>query len=175
MEYLTLTFVASDPSSAIQNLIYLAAKHQCHIEESRMATLGNDFAGVLRIAGNWNNIAKMETALKDTSNDTSLQVQFKRSQPLKLAGNFLPYLSQVVALDTPGLVYEISHFFSNQNIYILDLQTEPFQTSNSDTMMLTLSLRINIPAESNISDLRERFMILCDELNVDGIIEPEKR
>lgn len=175
MEHITLTFVAAEYTTAIREVIYLASKHQCHIEESRMSTVGNVFAGIMHLAGHWNNISKLEESLVALQADNLLQLYFKRSEPLIVSGNFLPYLAQVVALDTPGLVYEVSRFFSEQKIFIIDLQTEPFSTSHSDTMMLTISLRINIPAEINISDLRERYMILCDELNIDGILEPEKR
>lgn len=175
MEHITLTFLADDYKTAINEVIYLASKHQCHIEESRMSTLGNIFAGIMHFAGHWNNIAKLEESLLAFQANKELQLYFKRCEPLNVTGNFLPYLAQVVALDTPGLVYDVSRFFSEQQIYVIDLHSEPFTTGHSDTMMLTISLRINIPAEINISDLRERYMILCDELNVDGIMEPEKR
>jgi glycine cleavage system transcriptional repressor len=175
MEHLNLTFTAPNQQFVIRQLIYLVAKHQCHIEESRMVFLGHDFAGLLRIAGNWSAIAKLEAALTNLPGEEGCQIQLKRSDAVKFEGKFLPYLAQVVALDTPSLVYEITHFFSNQNVQIIDLQTDPFKTTHSETMMITLSMRINIPTNVNIADLREQFMILCDEINVDGILEPEKR
>lgn len=177
MEHLTLTFTADDYKKAINEVIYLASKHQCHIEESRMTTLGQNFAGLVHISGHWNNIAKLEENLAEmtSSNSNGLSLTYKRNTPLELTGNYLPYIAQVVALDTSGIVYDVARFFMDQQIYIIDLQTDSFKTTHSDTRMLTISMRINIPAEINISELRERYMILCDELNIDGILEPEKR
>ncbi|HVV68948.1 MAG TPA: ACT domain-containing protein [Gammaproteobacteria bacterium] len=175
MEHLNITFSAPNQQLVIKQLVYLIAKNQCHIEESRFAFLGGEFAGVLRIAGNWNSIAKLEAALNNISPEHLIKIEVKRSETAKIEGKFLPYMAQVIALDTPSLVYEITHFFSDQSIQIIDLQTDPFKTNHANTMMLTLSMRINVPAHINIADLREQFMVLCDELNVDGILEPEKR
>lgn len=176
MEYITLIFIAPKQDIVVDSLIALSAKHNCRVQESRLSLIGEDFSGVMRIAGNWSDIAKLEKTLAKVKSDAVFLLESRRSvadTPSETA--FLPYLVQVVALDTPPLVNEISYFFSAQNIKIIDLQTDPFQTSHSNTMMLTLSMRINIPADINIADLRERFMVLCDELNVDGIMEPEKR
>lgn len=167
--------MAHDQNTAIDQLIGLIAKTQCYIEESRLSALGADFAGILRVAGNWSAIAKLETAILNIGEDAQIVIELKRTQLTKLEGDFLPYLVQVVALDTPDLVYEIITFYSVQNIQIIDLQTDPFKTHHAETTMLTISLRLNIPAHLSIADLRERFMILCDELNVDGVMEPEKR
>ncbi len=175
MEHLNITFSTNNQRSAISQLIYLIAKNQCRIEESRMTMLGTEFTGMLRIAGNWSAIAKVEASIIGLQSTPELKVQCKRGKGLKVEGNHLPYIAQVVALDTPEVVHEVSHFFAAQNILIIDLQTDPFKTSYSDTLMLTLSLRISIPTTINIADLREHFMVLCDELNIDGIIEPEKR
>lgn len=176
MEHLTLTFTAPEQDIVIDSIIALTSKHNCHIQESRACLLGPDFSGIMRIAGNWNDIAKLEKALTDLTSSAEMLLALKRSNSdTPPETPFLPYLVQVIALDTPNLVNEVSYFFSGQKIQIIDLQTDPFQTSHSNTAMLTLSMRINIPADINIADLRERFMVLCDELNVDGIMEPEKR
>lgn len=175
MEYLNIAFISADQYSVINDLIQLTAKHHCHVEESRITVLGSDFAGILRVGGNWNAIAKIEAALTKLKNKATFLLEVKRCDPWKLTGDHLPYLAQVVGLNTPGLIPAIARFYSDQQIQLIDLQTDPFKTSHSETTMITLSMRINIPAEINIADLRERFMILCDELNIDGIIEPEKR
>lgn len=175
MEHLNITFCTQQQRTAISQLIYLITKNQCHVEESRMTMLGTEFTGMMRVAGNWSAIAKVEAGIISLQNESDIKIQCKRGKSLKIEGNHLPYLAQVVALDTPEVVHEVSHFFAAQNILIVDLQTDPFKTNYSDTMMLTLSLRISIPATINIADLREHFMVLCDDLNIDGIIEPEKR
>src|SRR5690606_34003637 len=100
---------------------------------------------------------------------------YKRTNSSYEGGQRLPYLVQVIGLDSPGLIYEVMHFFVTQDIVVNDLQSNPFTANYTKTTMMTIIISINIPAELSITDLRERFMILCDDLNVDGILEPEKR
>jgi glycine cleavage system transcriptional repressor len=177
MEYITLTLIASEQNIVVDQVIALLSKHNCRIQESRCCFLGTDFSGLMRVAGNWSDIAKLEKALhilQSTPNEMLLT--FKRgSADDPSTSPLLPYLVQVIGLDTSPLVNEITYFFTKQSIHLIDLQTDPFQTSHSNTTMITVSMRINIPAEINIADLRERFMVLCDDINVDGILEPEKR
>ena len=72
------------------------------------------------------------------------------------------------------LIQDITIFFNAQAIQIIDLQTDGFKSVYSDTKLLNLFMRIHIPTTLNIADVRERFMLLCEDLNVDGILEPEK-
>lgn len=175
MERLNLVFIAENQDIVVSTLAQLIYKQHCHIAESRLTVLGNQLAGVMRVTGNWNAIAKIESALNELNLQGVTGLVVKRDSPSKIEGQFLPYVAQIVSLDAPGVVYEVMRFFSNQTIQILDLQTDPFTTNHSATHMLTLSLRINVPADLNIADLRDQFMVLCDDFNMDGLIEPEKR
>lgn len=174
MENLCLLFLAPNAKSLINHFIYLAAKNECYVEESRVMALGSELGGMMRIGGSWNAVAKMEDALQTLKNDPSLWLEYKRSAPLKLADEYLPYLVQIVGINRPTVINEVTHFFIEQLIQLTDLQTDSFKTSYAQTKMLTFIMRIQIPATINIADLRERFMLLCEELNIDGILEPEK-
>lgn len=174
MENLTLTFLAPNAKVLADELVYLAAKNECYIEESRLMALGGELGGMMHIAGSWNAIAKMEDALLVLEKKPELWLKFKRSVPLTLESDHLPYLIQIMGINKPTVINEVLHFFIEQQIQLTDLQTDSFKTQYAETKMLTLVMRIQIPASINIADLRERFMLLCEELNIDGILEPEK-
>lgn len=175
MEYLALAAIVQDQATIVNEIIQLTAKHQCNIEECRTTTLGSDIGIVMLVAGNWSSIAKLESALAALDDKYEIGMQIKRSEAFTYPANLMPYLIQVVALDVPGLLYDIANFFNAQSIYINDMQSHPFKASYTDSPMTTISMSLSIPIDINISDLRERFMMLCDELNIDGIMEPEKR
>jgi glycine cleavage system transcriptional repressor len=40
--------------------------------------------------------------------------------------------------------------------------------------MFSVHMTVDIPASTQISALREEFMELCDQLNLDAVIEPAK-
>lgn len=174
MEYLIITALGPDQQTIVKDLIQLSAKHQCNIQDSRMTTLGAHTGLIMLVSGNWSSIARLETAVTSLQSK-GISAMVKRTEIPKVSDSFLPYLVQVVALDSPGIIYEICDFFNLQNIKINELQSNPFTASYTGTAMITITLSISVPADINLSDLRENFMLLCDELNVDGIIEPEKR
>jgi len=174
MEILVVSVIAADQNILIKSIIQLTAKHECIIKDSRMTLLGSNYAAIIAISGNWSAIAKLETALNSIQSE-DLTLIVKRSKALDLSNDYLPYIAHVVALDSPGIIADICQFFNSQDILIADFQSNPFTAVYSDTSMSTFVMSISIPAALNLSDLRERFMILCDELNVDGILEPEKR
>jgi glycine cleavage system transcriptional repressor len=35
-------------------------------------------------------------------------------------------------------------------------------------------MTVDVPANIHIATLREQFLIFCDELNLDGVLEPAK-
>lgn len=174
MEYLVINALGKDQKVIVRELIHLASKFQCNIKDSRMTTLGSHLGIVMMVGGNWSAISKLEAALKSLKKD-NLWLEAERTEVPKITQNFLPYLVQVVALDSPGIIYEICEFFNLSNIKINELQSNPFAATYTGTAMVTVTLSISVPAEINLSELRENFMLLCDELNIDGIMEPEKR
>lgn len=175
MESLILLSLTPDPKVWLDQLISLASKNQCTIEESRCTRLGTEWGGTMRIAGNWNAITKMESALLALKEKhPEFWLEFKRTLPLKLIGDHLPYLVQVIGANSPEFLDNIIHFFVEQDIELIDVQTDGFKTNYADTKVATLLMRIQIPTAINISDLRDRFIMLCEEVNVDAILEPEK-
>jgi len=175
MENIILLILTLDPKTWVNQILYLVAKHQCFVEESRCSVLGTEWGGSLRISGNWNTLAKLEDALTALQNEQpGLWLKFKRSPVLKLTEDHMPYLLQIVAVNTPNLLNDLTLFLVEQDIQLIDFQTDAFKSNYSETKLLNLLMRVHIPATINISELRERFMLLCEDLNADGILEPEK-
>ena len=54
------------------------------------------------------------------------------------------------------------------------MSTNTYGTGNSATTMFSMHMVINIPANTSISSIRGDFMDFCDQLNLDGVLEPVK-
>lgn len=173
MENILLVFLSSDIRLWTDHLLPMISKCQAQIEESRFIDWEEEIGGLIRISGNWNALAKLENALTHLKADT-LYLKFKRITPAKRIGSHLPYIVQIVGINKSNSIEEIMHFFSMQSINIVDAQTDSFTSSYSEANLLNLSMRLQIPDNLNITSLREQFMLLCEEINVDGLLEPEK-
>ncbi len=107
---------------------------------------------------------------KPTDIEQALQMRLliKPTTESAPAGNNIPYSVEVAAIDHPGIVNNISRFFSSRNINIVNLQTERYAAPHTGSPMFALHMTIGISADTNIAQLRDAFMQVCDELNLDA-------
>lgn len=172
MENLLITTISRSDTNVFNELTRLAGVNECHINYSHLYALGINNTMTLQITGNWSGIAKIESALPNIAKRLNVDIVFKRSHHEKIDRFHLPYRIDVVAVDQPGTVYEIIEFLNSLEIHTEHLET--FSSKHQQTPILKLSMLIEIPADSNIADIREQFLVFCDELNLDGTMEPRK-
>ena len=173
--HLVITALGKDRTGLLSELSKAVADSGCSILDSRMAVLGGECAGIFLIVGNWSNVAKLEDVLRDLGNKLGFIISSKRTEPRATQTKLLPYVVEFTTTDQPGVIYKLADFFASRSINIEDLYTGSYTNASSGTPLFSLNMTINVPAELHISELREQFMDFCDELNLDGVIEPLKR
>jgi len=171
---LVLSALGEDRPGIIDELSRCVLDSGCSILDSRMAVLGGDFALLLQVGGNWNNIARLENQTGGLEERLGLKITTRHSTARETSGDLLPYGVDVVALDQPGIVHNLARFFSQRQINIQEMVTACYAAAHSGTPMFSVHLTVDIPATIQISTLREEFMDFCDQLNLDAIIEPLK-
>ncbi|RLA03438.1 MAG: glycine cleavage system protein R [Gammaproteobacteria bacterium] len=173
-KYLVVSALGTDRPGIANHLATLAAENNCNIVDSMMVALGSEFAVTMMISGSWNAIAKFEDAVPGLEKKLELSTIIKRTEIPENRTNLLPYSVQVVSMDEPGIIKEISTFFSSQQINIENLQTETYNAPHTGAPMLVINMTVNVPATMHISDLRDRFLLFCDDINLDANMEPVK-
>ena len=171
---LVITALGGDRPGLVADLTEAITQQQCSICESRMSLLGGEFAIIMLIEGQWNNIAKLEQTLPGLQESLNLTLQIKHTEQRSNKADAIPYSVEVLAQDNPGIVHKVTDFFCNRKINIHDLQTDSFNAAHTGTKMFALTMTIEIPTSMHIPDLREDFLEFSDELNLDSIIEPFK-
>ena len=170
--FLVITAVGSDRPGIVNDLTKAVAECGCNIEDSRMTILGGEFAIIMLLSGNWNAVAKLEGLLPKLEQSLQLVISTKRTEPRTPRPNMLSYHVEALSIDHPGIVYRAAQFFSSRNINIESLNTQSYAAAHTGTPMFSLSMTVNIPGDISIAALREQFFDFCDELNLDGVIEP---
>src|SRR6056297_3509706 len=123
MNVLVVAAVGEDRPGIVNEICKAIADAGCNIEDSRMSVLGGDFALMLLVDGKWNELAKLETALPAVGRRLGLLINVKRTNRSRRSGDLLPYSVEVVALDHPGIVYQLANFFSAREINIREMTT----------------------------------------------------
>ncbi|WP_369601587.1 glycine cleavage system protein R [Hahella sp. SMD15-11] len=172
-QLLVISALGSDQPGIVNELSRVCTDYGCNIVDSRMAVLGGEFAVIMLVSGSWDVIAKLEDAIPAAARKLNLNTLVKRTERPEQEQR-IPYEVSVVALDHPGIVHEISRFFAERRINIESLETSTYAAPHTGTTMFSLNMTVNIPADTSIGRLREEFLMFCDDLNLDAVLEPAR-
>lgn len=172
--YLVISAIGEDRAGTVERLSATVTAHRCNIEDSRMSVLGGSFALIQLVSGQWNNLAKLENALAALQGPLNLTITSRNTEQRKSEDRLMPYTLDVVTLDHPGIVNQVAAFLATRGINIQDMVTSTYHAAHTATPMLTIRMTVEVPSSLHIAQLREEFMDLCDEMNLDGVLEPIK-
>jgi len=135
-----------------------------------MAVLGSEFAVQMLITGNWSAIARLESAIPRLARSLGLEHTVRRTELRTDTDRIVPYGVEVLSLARAGVVREVSEFFSIRGINIEDIYTSCYAAPHTQAPMYSLHMTVGVPADTTIANLRNEFLELCDELNLDAVM-----
>ncbi len=171
---LVLSAIGQDRSGIVQSISHSITDCGCNITDSRMTVLGGEFAVIMLLGGTWDAIVKLENSLPRLEKKLDLIIVSKRTENRSITKNQLSYIVEVVSMDHPGIVHDIAKFMSDYQINIEDLSTSSYAAPHTGTQMFSMNMTISIPADLSIAKLRNEFMDMCDDLNLDAVMGPLK-
>ncbi len=172
--YLVISALGEDRPGLVNELSRAILDCDCTIIDSRMTVMGNEFAMLLMVQGNWNTLTKLEMQFRRLEQALGMSILFRRTEGRALVGDILPYAVEVVAVNQSGIIYNLAGFFASRSINVEDMVTRSYNAPHTGTPMLSVNLAIGIPASTHIALLREEFLDFCDDLNLDAVLEPIK-
>ncbi len=170
--YLVVSALGENQKGLVNELASLASTSGCNIVDSRMTLLGNEFAVIMLLKGEWNALAKMQHHLPTVARSLGLTTMIQRTTAPQIPTGKYACRVQVVARDNPGIIKDIAFFFNENNIDIIDLQSDSYSSSKTGETMVVLNLRINIHSAILIESVRENFRLFCETLNLEMTLEP---
>lgn len=157
-----------------------AEECEATIEFSRYYTFGDQITSCVVLTGQWalpqqaekvsRRLRKQGVRVTVTSVDDKEPPRRKKAVSAKI----IPLTVQAVAENTTDVMKELLEFFILRKMKIVDLYSEAYSTSHSDTEMTTIGFTVLFDSELSLSVLREEFLEFCDQINVDGLLEIEK-
>lgn len=171
-QHLVISALGRDQPNLLKELSGAILDSGCSIEDSRMALLGTEFTALLLASGSWSAVAKLEAMLPALKQRLALNILTQRTEHRPSNSKLMPYAVEAISLDQPGIVHELAHFFSSRDISIEEMVTRRYPALHTGAPLFSVSLIIHLPADLSIAVLREQFIELCDNLNLDAILEP---
>jgi glycine cleavage system transcriptional repressor len=173
-QLIVLSAIGTDRTGVVQDITKVVLACGGNIEESRMTTLGAEFATLMLVSGNWHTLDKLERGLEKLGEDDNLTVTIRKTDTQPTKDDRMPYAVDVVSLDTPGIVFSLASFFASRQIEISDVATRRYAAAHTGAPMFAVQMAVNIPSAVNLAQLRDEFLELSDRLNLDAILEPVK-
>ena len=166
MTDLVLTLIGPDRPGLVEAVAEIVAAHGGNWLESRMARLAGQFAGILRVE-----------VPKDKADAALAALAGLEPRGLKVAGEPSAEGSspsggrtldlELVGLDRPGIVREISQLLANSGANVEELSTDRSSAPMSGEMLFVAKARVRLPSSGDLAALRAALERLASDLAVE--------
>ena len=168
---LVMTIIGRDRPGLVGQLSAVIADHGGNWRESRMAHLGGQFAGILRVQLPAENEAKLLAALRNLETH-GLSVRAESDSAGNAPAPHQHGIIEVVGHDRPGIIRQISQVLAAQHFNVEELTSTCESAPMSGEMLFHATARIQLPADSALAPLRQALEQIAADLMVDINITP---
>jgi glycine cleavage system regulatory protein len=166
MTDLVLTLIGPDRPGLVETVAEVVAKCGGNWLESRMAHLAGKFAGILRVEIAENKAAVLMEALAELGG-RGLKITAEPSSDAGLLATGRALDLELVGLDRPGIVREISQLLASIGANVEELATDRASAPMSGEMLFTAKARVHLPKDGDLGALRAALERLASDLVVE--------
>jgi glycine cleavage system transcriptional repressor len=173
---LVVTITCPDRPGIVERLTEVAVAMSANWEESRMARLGGDFAGIVRISVSQEKAEALARALRALEDDeTTVAVKIGRPASAEPAQGYALYELRLAGADHEGIVHEVARYLAGHGINVEKMQTEVARAPVSGSPHFKMEAEIKVPPNLSASDLKAALDHVADELGVDIEVFPAQQ
>jgi glycine cleavage system transcriptional repressor len=136
-----------------------------------MAILGGEFALILLYSGTGQGMARVDAELPGLEERLQLRIAVRDTTRAASTRSHLPYRIRVSGVDRPGIVARVSHVLAIRGINVESLESRVSPAPHSGTPLFLLRAELQVPSETALSALRAELSQVCDEENLDLLLE----
>lgn len=172
MADLVLTLIGPDRPGLVETVAEPIAAHGGNWLESRMAHLAGQFAGILRVEVPDAKAAALVDALRRLE-ARGLRITVESGPRPAPPAVRRTLVVDLVGLDRPGIVREISHVLAERGVNIEELVTDRTPAPMSAEMLFRSRARVNVPEALDAAELRGRLEKVAQDLMVQVTVEEQ--
>lgn len=167
MATLVLTVIGDDKSGLVDALSGVVRSHGGNWDRSQMARLGGKFAGIVMITVPDRSAPALVADLEPLERDGLLDITVETADAEPDSASTIALLLDLVGLDRPGIVHDVSHALASLDVSIEELQTETSSAPMAGGTLFRASAKLRASADSSIDELRSVLDVLSDELMIE--------
>ena len=173
---LVITVTSEDRPGIVERITEVLLEYGANLEESRMARLGGEFAGIMLTAADEDRADALSAALAALA-DEGITADAKAAHPSCAIGEGrgVAHEIQLSGVDHEGIVHGITDFLAEQGVNIEDLATDMVPAPLSGTPLFNMRAIVLVPETLGTIELRDKLNAVGDRLGVDLLIKPIRR
>ena len=166
-----ITAVGPDRPGLVQTLTSRLLDASANVADSRMINLRGQFALILLAEIPDEGAQAVQDQLAQSASELGLSIEFcaaSEAQALRTAAAVgVPYRLRIFAMDQPGIVHQITDVLHRSSVNVEELETRSQPSPQSGAPLFSMDVRITVPADVAIRELRGELTSVCDSLNCD--------
>lgn len=172
MQQFVVTAVGPDRPGIVEQLT--AHLHQAggNVLDSRMANLRGQFTVMMLVEADDGAAAALHPSLTALAEGIGLRLTLTDTGPRPQAVSGLPFQLKTYSLDQPGIVHRVSELLRARGVNIEELTTRQASAPFAGGLLFLMEMRLTVPSQVPIRELRAELQTLCDTLNCDLDFEP---
>ena len=168
---LVMTVIGADRPGLVERLSTVVADHDGNWLESRMAHLGGQFAGILRVQVPTGQKQKILAALQALAAD-GLSVQIHESTTAPAPAMRALATVEVIGHDRPGIVRQIAQVLAENQVNVEELITHCGSAPMSGETLFHATATVRLPESCALGQLRQALEQIAADLMVDIAVLP---
>jgi glycine cleavage system regulatory protein len=171
--YLVVTVTCPDRPGVVEQITAALTQFAANWEESRMARLGGQFAGIAKISVPEADTEGLTRALQALNNDqmTVVVKPTDVSVPEAPPGYQLFDL-HLAGADHEGIVHKVAAYLVDHGINVETMETEIVRAPITAAPLFQMDARIRVPQTLSVDVFRQNLGEIGDELGVDIEVAP---
>lgn len=171
--YLVVTMTCPDRPGIVEAITEHVLHHSANWEDSRMARLGGDFAGIILLSIDETHAEKLKQALLALSDDeTTVTVKTTEEMPSTPSPEEQLFHLRLTGADHEGIVHTVSAYLANQGINVESMESHVVPAPMSASPLFHMTATIKVPRGVNLEQLRRNLDDIGDEEGVDIHVTP---
>lgn len=178
MRQLVITAVGADRPGLVDRLTGYLLDHRANLADARMVNMRGQFAVIMLAEVPDESLAAVRDGVVAAGRAIGLTVsvataaESSDTTPTSQIRPGVPFRLRTYAMDQPGIVHRVTHLLHRHGANIEELTTHLEAGSYTGTPLFTMDLRMTVPTQVAVKQLRAELQELCDALNCDVDLEP---
>ena len=150
---LVMTVIGPDRPGLVESIARLVTSHGGNWLESRMARLGGQFAGILRVDVPADKAAELARALQALAGK-GVNVVIHPDRAASTSPDAELRLIELIGQDRPGIVQQITHALASHGVNVEELETECVLAAMSGETLFKAKAKVMVPTGCDLGALK---------------------